>query len=69
MQNGRAPHPHVVGKILGGISQEQGAPAPHQDPPAQSSSAKKISPHNFWPQNPAGIESVKEISRAPTSSS
>ena len=37
--------------------------------PAQGSSAKKISPHNFWLQKPVGIESVEEISRVPSNSS
>ena len=52
--------------ILEGISQEQ---SPTPVPPAQDSSARKVSPHNFWLQNPAGIESVEETSGAPSSSS
>ena len=54
-------------KTLGPISWEQGVPAPHQDP-AQDSSARKISPHNFWLQKPVGIESVEETVRVPSSS-
>ena len=42
---------------------------PHTRPSAQGSSAKKISPHNFWLQKPVGIESVEETSRALSSSS
>ena len=30
MQNGLVPHPRVVDKNSGGISQEQGVPTPHQ---------------------------------------
>ena len=62
-------HPCVVDKNLGGIPEEQGVPALLQVPPAQDSSARKISPHNFWLQNPVGIESVEETSGAPSSSS
>ena len=32
MQNGLVPHPRVVDKNSGGISQEQGVLAPHQAP-------------------------------------
>ena len=32
---GLVPHPCVVGKNYGGISQEQGVPAPHQLPASQ----------------------------------
>ena len=35
---------------------------PHTSPlPAQGSSARKITPHNFWLQNPVGIESVEKL--------
>ena len=40
---------------------------PNTRPPAQRSSARKISPHNFWLQKPVGIESVEETSGAPSS--
>ena len=43
-----------------GTSQEPGVPDPYQACLAQDTSARKISPHNFWLQNPAGIESVEE---------
>ena len=36
------------------------SPSPTPGPPAQDSSARKISPHNFWLQKPVGIESVEE---------
>ena len=36
---------------------------------AQGSSARKISPYNFWLQKPVGIELVEETSGAPSSSS
>ena len=35
-------------------------PRPTSDPPTQDSSARKISPYNFWLQKPVGIESVEE---------
>ena len=57
---------HVANKFLGRDVLE--VPAPHQAP-AQDSSARKISPHNFWLQKPVGIESVEEPSGAPNSSS
>ena len=41
----------------------------HTRPPAQDSSARKISPHNFWLQKPAGIELVEEDSAVLSSSS
>ena len=37
-------------------------PSPITDCPAQGSSARKISPHNFWLQKSAGFESVEETS-------
>ena len=36
--------------------------------PAQDSSARKISPHNFWLQKPMGIELVEEAAGAQSSS-
>ena len=68
MRNGLVPNPCVVDTNLGGISGEQGAPVPYQTP-AQGSSARKISPHNFWLQKPLGIESVEETTGVPSSSS
>ena len=68
MSNGLAPHSCVVDKYSGGISQEQGDPIPYQPSPAHGSSARKISPHNFWLQKPVGIESVEENSGVPSSS-
>ena len=41
---------------------------PHTRTPSQGSSARKISPHNFWLQKPVGIESLEETSGAPSSS-
>ena len=69
MWNRLVPHSRVVDKNLGGIPEEQGVPALLQVPPAQDSSARKISPHNFWLQKPAGIESVEETAGTPSSSS
>ena len=66
MLNGLVPHPHVVDKNSGGISQEEEA---RTRPPAQGSSARKIRSHNFWLQKPVGIESVEESSGVPSSSS
>ena len=45
------------------------SPSPTSGPPAQGSSARKISLYNFWLQKPAGIESVEGTSGAPSSSS
>ena len=69
MQNRLVPHPRVVDKNSGGISQEQGLLAPPQGPSAQVSSARKKSPHYFWMQKPVGTELVEETSRVPGSSS
>ena len=68
IQNGLVPYPHVVDKNLGEISQEQGVPAPHQAL-AQSFSARKISPHNFWLQKLSGTELVEETTGVPSTSS
>ena len=46
-----------------------GAKSPSLTPgfPAQGSSARKISSHNFWLEKAVGIELVKEASGAPNS--
>ena len=36
-------------------------PSPIPSPPAQHSSARKISPHVFWLQKNSGIELVEEL--------
>ena len=41
----------------------------HTKPPAQDPSARKLSLHNYWLGNPAGIESVEEVAGALSSSS
>ena len=51
MQKRLVPHPRVVSKNSGGISWDNSDPGFH---------ARKKSPHNFWLQKPAGIESVEE---------
>ena len=61
------PHPRVVDKNLGEISQEQGGPDPHQYP--QPRVPIPGTPHNFWLQKSAGIELVEETAGAPSSSS
>ena len=43
-------------------------PSPTPGPPAQGSSARKISLQNFWLQNTVGIESVEETAGFPDSS-
>ena len=58
--NGFVQHSRVVDKNSGGISWERGG-QPHDRPPAQGSSARKISPHNFWLKKPAGIELWKKF--------
>ena len=41
-------------------------PSPTPGLPIQGSSVRRTSPHNFWLQKPAGIESVEENSGVPT---
>ena len=69
MRNKLIPHPYVVDKNSGGISWEWGVPAPHKVSPAQGSSARKISPLNFWLQKWVGIELVEDTDGIPISSS
>ena len=38
-------------------------PSSITDHPAQGSSARKVSPHNFWLQTPVGVGVVEETSR------
>ena len=64
MQNRLVPHPCVVDKNSG----ERG-PSPITGPTTKGSSARKVSPHNFWLQKQVGIESVEETSGVPSSSS
>ena len=45
------------------------SPRPIPDPPAQGSSARKISPYNFWLRKPADIESVQKAAGALSNSS
>ena len=62
MRNGLVPHPNMVDKNFGRDISGVRSPSPTPGPLAQSSSARKISLHNFWLQKPAGIESVEETS-------
>ena len=66
-QNGLAPHPleYKFERDIMGVR----SPRPAPGPPAQDSSARKISPHNFWLQKPVGIESVEKAAGAISSSS
>ena len=66
MWKGLRPHPCMVDKNSGDILRA-GSPSPAQGPPAQASSARKISLHNFWLQKPGGIELVEETSGVPCS--
>ena len=68
MQTGLVSHPCVVDKFGRDISEAK-SPSHTSGPPAQGSSARKISPHNFWLQKPVGIEWVEEPAGAPRSSS
>lgn len=54
MWNRLVTHPCVVDKYLEWIVREPGVPT-HTSPPAQDSSARKISPHNFWLQKQGEI--------------
>ena len=73
MLNGLVSHPCVVDKNSGGISwegylsSEESCLTPGH--PAQCSSARKISSHNFWLHKPVRIEIMEETSGAPSSSS
>ena len=58
---------HCIDKNARGICWEGGVPDTQPVLPAQGSRARKISPHNFWLQTPAGIESVEETAGAPSS--
>ena len=51
----------------GYLRSEESQPTP--GPLAQGSSARKISPHNFWLQNSEDIELVEETSGVPSRSS
>ena len=67
MWNGLVSHPCVVDKFGRDISEAK-SPSHTSGPPAQGSSARKISPHNFWLQKLVGFESVEETSGAPSCS-
>ena len=47
-QKQAVPHPRMVDKNWDGYLRSEGDPKPRPDHPAQGSSSKKISPHNFW---------------------
>ena len=68
MWNGLASHPCVVDKFGRDISEAK-SPSHTSGPPAQGSSARKISPHNFWLQKTVGTESMEEAVGALSSSS
>ena len=68
MQNRLVPRPSVVDQIQEEYLRSEES-QPHTRLPAQVSSSRKISPHNFWLQNQAGIDSVEETARVQSSSS
>ena len=49
----------------GYLQSEESRPIP--GPPAQGSSVRKLSPHNFRLRKPVGIELVEEAAGAPSS--
>ena len=51
--------PGVVNKNSEGYLRSEESQT-HTRPPSPGSSARKISPHIFWLQTPAGIESMEE---------
>ena len=57
-QKGLFPQPHVVDKSQEGYLRSKGFQPPTR-PPAQGSSARKISLHTSWLQKPAEIEAVE----------
>ena len=67
MWNGLVPYPHLRVKIQEGYLMSEES-QPQTILPTQGSSARKISPHNFWLQNPVGIDWVEETARTPSSS-
>ena len=58
MQNRLVPHPR--GQKFGRDILGARSPTPTPGSPAQDSSARKISPHNFWLQKLVEIELVEE---------
>ena len=67
--NRLVPYPRVVDKNPGGISRVWGVQLHTKSCTAQASSAKKISPHDFWLQKPAEIKLVEETLGVSSSSS
>ena len=67
MWNRLAPHPR--GQKFGRDISAAQSPRPTPGPPAQDSSARKISPYNFWLRKPADIESVQKAAGALSNSS
>ena len=57
MQNGQS-HIHLWRIKIRRDTSGARDPSPTQDHPAQGSSARKISPHNFWGQKPGGVGEV-----------
>ena len=57
-RNRLLPHTCVVDKNSGGISWEQGVPAPQQEPQPRVPEPGRLSPHNSWLQNPARMDWV-----------
>ena len=58
--DGLVPHPCAVDKNWEGYFGSEGS-QPHARPPAQGSSARKISPHNFWLWKPVGQSQWKKL--------
>ena len=65
-QNGLVPYPCGVDKNFGGISQEQGVPAPQQAPQS-GVPVPQNKFHNFWLKKTAETEVVEETSGVPSS--
>ena len=59
--NGLVPHLPVVDKYSGGDISGARSPSPTPGPPAQGSSARKISQYNFWLQKPVEIVSGRNF--------
>ena len=62
------PTPSCGGQKFRSVILEARSPSPTPGPPAQSSSAREISPYNYWLQNPAGVELEEVNARASRSS-
>ncbi|KAF6099918.1 hypothetical protein HJG60_011640 [Phyllostomus discolor] len=60
-QNGLLSHPHVADKNSGGVSQERGAPAPHQDPQRRFQGQEENPPQLLAAKKHQGLSRWKKL--------